>query len=96
MEKGAKALVHCRFGIGRTGAFAMAYLMHRGSTWREALKALEKTPSRPQSREQWELVEEFSELKERKEIRNLSEGVKDAAGKGAFFRRWKRFWDWEK
>ena len=37
IETGGRAAVHCAYGMGRTGTFLAAYLVHTGSSAREAI-----------------------------------------------------------
>ncbi len=37
LAAGRKALVHCRYGIGRTGTFVLAYLIRSGETLKSAI-----------------------------------------------------------
>jgi protein-tyrosine phosphatase len=54
-----KVLVHCRFGIGRTGTFLMAYLMRQGLTMKAAEKVLKKTGSLPARHCQWKMLRNY-------------------------------------
>ena len=58
---GKKVLVHCRFGIGRTGTFVAAYLMSQGHSLKAAIRKMKHTPSMPMSSNQWNLLEQYSE-----------------------------------
>lgn len=55
----SKVLVHCRFGIGRTGTFLLALLMHRGMDFKSATKLLKKTRSNPTNHCQWALLKSY-------------------------------------
>ena len=61
IDSGKKVLVHCRFGIGRTGTFVAAYLMRTGHSLRGAILKMKHTPSIPMSRNQWNLLVRYSE-----------------------------------
>jgi hypothetical protein len=61
INSGKKILVHCRFGIGRTGTFVAAYLMSKGHSLKAAIRKMKHTPSIPMSRNQWDLLDRYSE-----------------------------------
>lgn len=42
-QQGRKVYIHCAGGIGRATTMAMAYLMHRGSSYEEALALIKQT-----------------------------------------------------
>lgn len=56
---GKKVLVHCRFGIGRTGTFVTSYLLRRGLGMKLASKKLKRTPAQPSSYSQWKLLKRY-------------------------------------
>lgn len=58
---GKKVLVHCHYGIGRTGTFITAYLLRRGFNLRKAGKVLKKssTPANPSNFSQWWMLRKF-------------------------------------
>ena len=62
---GKKVLVHCRFGVGRTGTFVTAYLMKKGLDMKAAQKMLKKAPARPATHAQWKFLRGY-----RKKVRN--------------------------
>jgi protein-tyrosine phosphatase len=47
IAQGRKVLVHCRFGVGRTGTFVTAYLMRSGLDMKAAAKALKHSRANP-------------------------------------------------
>jgi len=53
-----KILLHCRFGIGRTGTLVTAYLLKNGLSLKQAREGLRHTPAAPTSRIQWDFLEE--------------------------------------
>jgi protein-tyrosine phosphatase len=85
LAAGRKALVHCRYGIGRTGTFALAYLIRSGETLKSAIAKLKPTPSSPQSREQWEFIEKYA--KTRHHLKGLTIPPLEQKGVGIFFKR---------
>lgn len=59
IAEGLKVLVHCRFGIGRTGTFVTAYLMKEGLNMKAAAKALKHTSANPTHHCQWKLLRSY-------------------------------------
>ena len=57
---GHKALVHCRFGVGRTGTFVSAYLMRSGMDLKAAEKTLKGTRANPSNYCQWKLLRRYN------------------------------------
>ena len=58
---GRKALVHCRFGVGRTGTFVTAYLMKSGLDMKTAAKALKHTRATPTQHCQWKMLRSYKQ-----------------------------------
>ena len=56
---GRKVLVHCRFGVGRTGTFVTAYLMKTGLDMKAAAKALKHTRANPTNHCQWKMLRTY-------------------------------------
>lgn len=59
IAEGRKALVHCRFGVGRTGTFVTAYLMKKGLDMKAAGKALKSTRANPTQYCQWKMLRTY-------------------------------------
>ncbi|MEH0019389.1 MAG: dual specificity protein phosphatase family protein [Desulfobacter sp.] len=57
--QGKKILVHCRFGVGRTGTFLIGYLMRQGMSLKQAEKKLKHTRVNPQNYCQWKLLRTY-------------------------------------
>ena len=49
VKLGKRVLVHCRFGIERTGTFVTAYLLRKSGALREVSKKLRSTRATPSS-----------------------------------------------
>lgn len=56
---GKKVLIHCRFGIGRTGTVLNAYFLRRGLGHRRAWWALRPLRSKPTNFAQWRAVRRY-------------------------------------
>ncbi len=57
---GKKILVHCRFGIGKTGTFVTAHLVRKGFSLKMAGKKMKRACSSPQSCKQWKLLKKYA------------------------------------
>ena len=89
-----KVLIHCRYGIGRTGTVVMAYLFKKGLSLRQALNEIKHTPSIPMSHQQWRLLREYSEklgLPKAHVLEAQSEIVPES---GVFFKKWAAMQKW--
>ena len=94
MKAGKKILVHCRFGIGRTGTFVAAYLMSKGHSLKASIRTMKHTPALPMSRNQWDLLERYSEKLgvSRAGVSELREEVEQPTD--SFFKKWEAMLDW--
>ena len=59
ISEGKKVLVHCRFGVGRTGTFVTAYLIKSGMDMKTAGKKLKTTRANPTNYCQWKLLRTY-------------------------------------
>ncbi|NNL76654.1 MAG: dual specificity protein phosphatase family protein [Desulfobacterales bacterium] len=96
INAGKKVLVHCRFGIGRTGTFVAAYLMSKGHSLKAAIRKMKHTPSIPMSRNQWDLLERYTEKLgvSRADAPELREEIEQPSD--SFFKKWEAMLDWYK
>lgn len=94
IRNGKKVLVHCRFGIGRTGTVVAAYLMREGFSLKEALAKMSHTPSKPMSRRQFGLLKKHSDILglRKAPVRELEK--KMGAESNTFFEKWEALRDW--
>jgi protein-tyrosine phosphatase len=60
VESGKKALIHCRFGVGRSGTMIAAYLLKKGQSLEHVLEMMKRTPATPTSREQRKLLFDYA------------------------------------
>jgi len=82
---GKKVLVHCRFGIGRTGTFVTAYLIRKGLGIKVAAKKLKHTRSSPESYRQWKLIRKYSKKSGQLKIREPSLESKNIVDLSTYF-----------
>ncbi len=59
INQGKKVLVHCRFGVGRTGTFLTAYLMSTGLDLKAASKLLQDCRANPTNYCQWKMLRKY-------------------------------------
>lgn len=91
---GMKVLMHCRYGIGRTGTVVIAYLFKKGLSLRQALDKMKHTPSIPMSHQQWRLLRKYSEklgLPKAHVLEAQSETVPES---DIFFKKWAAMEKW--
>lgn len=69
---GKSVLVHCRFGIGRTGTLVTAYLMRRGLALKSAAKLLKQSRANPSTYRQHKMLKKYSRKEKPLTIREPS------------------------
>ena len=69
---GKKILVHCRFGVGRTGTFVTSYLIRKGMGLKLASRKLKKTRANPTNFSQWRMLKKYSKKSGTLKIREPS------------------------
>ena len=94
LAKNKKVLIHCRYGIGRTGTMAVAWLLKRGYSVDDALETLSHTPAEPKSRRQWNFLNAYSESIGQSVIPQPIDLEKRRSRLGKFFRKYLLMNDW--
>jgi protein-tyrosine phosphatase len=85
MTAGRRGLIHCRYGLGRTGTFALAYLIHTGNDLQSAITKIQATPAMPQTRLQWDFIEQYAKAKNHRMVSALPKAEEN--GIHIFFKR---------
>jgi Fe-S-cluster containining protein len=87
---GKKVLVHCRFGIGRTGTVVNAYLLRKGLGHRLAGKKLKGFKSRPANFDQWWFIRKYGKQEKSLTIREPALETKHLVDLFPFFKDYGR------
>ena len=87
---GKKVLIHCRFGIGRTGTVLNSYLLRRGLGHKMASKRLKKLRSKPQNFSQWRFVRKYAKQEGELTIREPSLETRNLVDLYPFFTDYER------
>lgn len=82
---GKKVLVHCRFGIGRTGTFVTSYLLRCGFGLKSAKRRLKTIRSAPTSFSQWRLLRRVGQQEKPLVIREPSLEAKHVLDLAPYF-----------
>jgi protein-tyrosine phosphatase len=82
---GKKTLVHCRFGIGRTGTVVNAFLLRKGLGHKLAGKKLKGLKSQPANFDQWWFLRKFGKREKPLSIREPSLESKNLVDLFPFF-----------
>ena len=65
ISQGKKILVHCRFGMGRTGTFLTAYFIRKGDGLKSASKKLKNICGGPSTHSQWKFLKKYAKKRAR-------------------------------
>ncbi len=82
---GKKVLVHCRFGIGRTGTVINAYLLRKGLGQKLAGRKLKGLKSQPANFDQWWFIRKYGKKEKPLTIREPSLETKHLVDLFPFF-----------
>ena len=93
-DLGKKTLVHCRYGVGRTGTVVLAHLLHCGISFNEAEKMMEHTPSWPATNVQKRCIDNYTKTLQAGSIQAHFE-EKCSGSIGRFFRRLEVVLKWD-
>lgn len=85
---GKNVLVHCRFGIGRTGTLVTAYLMRRGLGLKSAAKVLKQTRANPSTYRQHKLLKRYGRKEKPLTIREPSLEDRHVVDLGDYFQQY--------
>jgi Dual specificity phosphatase, catalytic domain len=94
LAQNKKVLVHCRFGIGRTGTMVTAWLLDQGHTLEDAQDMLGHTPAKPNSRRQWDFLDTFSRSINKPAVSRPPDLEQRRSRLGKFFRKYTLMDDW--
>ncbi len=87
---GKKVLVHCRFGIGRTGTVVNAYLLRKGLGHKLAGKKLKGLKSRPANFDQWWFIRKYGKKEKPLAIREPALETKHLVDLFPFFKDYEK------
>jgi Fe-S-cluster containining protein len=87
---GKKVLVHCRFGLGRTGTVVNAYLLRKGLGHKLAGKKLKGFKSKPANFDQWWFLRKYGKQEKPLTIREPSLETKHLVDLFPFFKDYGR------
>lgn len=85
---GKNVLVHCRFGIGRTGTLVTAYLIRRGLGLKLAAKILKRTRANPSTYRQHKMLKKYGRKEKPLRIREPSLEDRHVVDLGQYFQEY--------
>ncbi len=89
---GKKVLVHCRYGIGRTGTVVNAYLLRKGLGHKLAGKKLKGLKSKPANFDQWWFIRKYGKKEKPLTIREPSLESKQIVDLFPYFAELEEIW----
>lgn len=95
LAQGEKVLVHCRYGIGRTGTILTAWLLKQGYRLEDALEMLRHTPAAPKSRRQWDFLDAYSRSLGQPPVPKPIDLENRRSRLGKFFSKYMQMDDWK-
>ncbi len=93
LYQGKKVLVHCRFGIGRTGTFVTSFLIRRGLGLKVAKKRLKNTRSQPATYQQWKMLKKYNKECSLNAIREPALRSKNVVDLTSYFQNYEKLRD---
>ena len=90
LYQGKKILVHCRFGIGRTGTFVTAFLIRRGLGLKVTQKKLKKKRSQPATYRQWKMLKKYNKECSLSAIREPALESKNVVNLSSYFQNYEK------
>lgn len=61
IDSGRQVLIHCRFGVGRSGTILGSYLLKKGMDIDQVFQTLKKMPAAPTNRDQRKLLVDYAQ-----------------------------------
>lgn len=90
LYQGKKVLVHCRFGMGRTGTFVTAFLIRRGLGLKVTQKKLKKKRSQPATYRQWKMLKKYNKECSLSTIREPALESKNVVDLSSYFQNYNK------
>ncbi|MGQ9921607.1 MAG: protein-tyrosine phosphatase family protein [Desulfobacca sp.] len=90
---GKKVLVHCRYGLGRTGTVVNAYLLRKGLGHKLAGKKLKGVKAKPANFDQWWFIRKYGKKEKPLTIREPSLESKQLVDLFPYFTALEEIWE---